>query len=247
MSVESPAIPRIQIAKKYTPADRVGGDFYTFVSQDFKTIYAKEKHKGIMEYFDRHHRYLGIAIGDVAGHGVSSALIMALSSGLLSELGRQYQSPGKILYYANKEISKYIDHAHITHVTAFYGVLNTETLEFCFASGGHPPAILIRPGSPPTLCHCKGPILGMFEIDSFEEKTIALKSQDRLILYTDGITETRNPDGELFDTHRLESFLKTHQSLPIGKLICELFDELDRYAKYQKAEDDRSIVVLEIE
>ena len=247
MSVESPDIPGFQISKKYTPADRVGGDFYMFVSQDFNNIYTQEKNKGILEYRDQQHRYLGVGIGDVAGHGVSSALVMALSSGLLSELGRQYQSPGKILYHANKEITKYIDHAHITHVTAFYGVLNTETLLFRYASAGHPAAILIRPGATPILCQAKGTILGMFDVDHYQENSIQLKRQDRLILYTDGITETKSPDGELFDTKRLETFLKDKQSLPIGKLISDLFEELDRYSQYQKATDDRSIVVIEIE
>ena len=70
---------------------------------------------------------------------------------------------------------------------------------------------------------------------------------DRLFLYTDGITETRNPKGDLFGEDRLVDFLSAHHSLPIGHLLNHLFDELDRFSNYQKAKDDRSMVIIEVE
>ena len=247
LSVESPAIPGIQIVKRCLPAERVGGDFYTFISQDFSTVTPKKKSEGIIEYYDTQHRYLGVVIGDVAGHGVSSALIMALSSGLLSELGRQAQSPAETLFQANHKLMRYMDATHITHVTAFYGILNTHTLEFKYACAGHPPAIHISKDSDPIECYGSGPIMGMFEVDAYKDYSIQLSSGDRLLCYTDGITETKAPSGELFGTQRLQSFLKAHSEQPIGHVVNQLFDSLDQYSQFQKAKDDRTVVLLEVE
>ena len=79
--VESPNIDGINIAKKCIPADNIGGDFYSFICKDFDQMSPEHPSPGIVKYIQNENKYLGIVIGDVAGHGVSSALIMALSSG----------------------------------------------------------------------------------------------------------------------------------------------------------------------
>ena len=83
-------------------------------------------------------------MGDVAGHGLASALIMALTSGLFSEIGKQLVFPKKTLIQTNLDLIRYTENSHITHVTAFYGVLDTKALKLVFSRAGHPPAILVR-------------------------------------------------------------------------------------------------------
>ena len=84
--VESPKIEGINIAKRCIPAENIGGDFYSFLSKDYDNMSAHQSTPGIVKYVQSENQYLGIVIGDVAGHGVSSALIMALSAGLFQKL-----------------------------------------------------------------------------------------------------------------------------------------------------------------
>ena len=83
--VESPEIEGVNIAKKCMPAD-IGGDFYSFVCKDFDQMSIMQRSPGIVKYIQNENQYLGIVIGDVAGHGVSSALIMALALAYFQKL-----------------------------------------------------------------------------------------------------------------------------------------------------------------
>ena len=187
LMVESPNIEGVNIAKKCIPADNIGGDFYSFISNDFDSMSPMERSPGIIKYVHNENKYLGIVIGDVAGHGVSSALIMALSAGLFSEIGKRYSSPKKILEAANLDLMRYIENSQVTHVTAFYGVLNISTLEFHYSRAGHPNTLLQRNNDPIIELDSKGSFLGMFDSLEFEENTVQLKET----VYT--FTQTESP------------------------------------------------------
>ena len=185
-------------------------------------------------------------IGDVAGHGVSSALIMALSAGLFTEIGRRYASPKRVLEEANKDLMRYIENSKVTHVTAFYGVLNVNTFEFHYCRAGHTNTLLQRDNQDMVELHSKGSFLGMFQDIEFEENSIQLQSGDCLYFYTDGITEAKGPNGDLFGNQRLKDSIQKHQSEPIGSRLHQIIDEVELYTQYQKATDDRSLVILEL-
>ena len=95
--VESPNIDGINIVKRCIPAENIGGDFFSFICKDHEQMAPHQSTPGIVKYVHSENQHLGIVIGDVAGHGVSSALIMALSAGLFSEIGKQHLSPKKVL------------------------------------------------------------------------------------------------------------------------------------------------------
>lgn len=244
--VESPEIEGVNIAKKCMPADNIGGDFYSFVCKDFDQMSAMQRSPGIVKYIQNENQYLGIVIGDVAGHGVSSALIMALSAGLFSEIGKRHPSPKQVLEAANKDIMRYIQNSQITHVTAFYGVLNVNTQEFTYCRAGHPSIILQRDNNDIVELEANGSFLGMFNDIEFEENTVQLVKGDRLFFYTDGITEAKGPDGDLFGSHRLVDHIKKLKQEPIGTVLHQIFDDVELYTQYQKATDDRSLVILEL-
>ncbi|MGA0241954.1 MAG: PP2C family protein-serine/threonine phosphatase [Candidatus Marinamargulisbacteria bacterium] len=246
LQVESPHILGVNIAKKCVPADNVGGDFYSFICRDFDEMTAMHRSPGIVKYVPHDHQYLGVVIGDVAGHGVSSALIMALSAGLFSEVGKRYPSPKNVLTAINKDIRRYIENSRVTHVTAFYGVLNTATHMFTYCRAGHPGIILQRADNELTELETDGTFLGMFNDVEFTEAQIQLKKGDRLFFYTDGITEAKGPNGQLFGTERLMEHIKLSQQHPIGTVLHHIFDTVDAYTQHQKSTDDRSLVVLEI-
>ncbi len=246
LMVESPSIEGINIAKKCIPADNIGGDFYSFICKDFEQMSAEHRSPGIVKYIQSESQYLGIVIGDVAGHGVSSALIMALSAGLFSEIGKRYSSPKKVLQAANCDLIRYIENSQVTHVTAFYGMLNINTYEFHYCKAGHPNTLLQRDSTTVMELESDGAFLGMFDDLEFVENTIQLEKGDRLYFYTDGITEAKGPNGDFFGQDRLIQSIQTFHHEPIGTVLHQLFDEVDLYTQYQKATDDRSLVILEL-
>ncbi len=244
--VQSPNIDGINIAKRCIPAENIGGDFFSFICKDHEQMTAHQSAPGIVKYVQSESQYLGVVIGDVAGHGVASALIMALSAGLFSEIGKRHSSPKKVLEEANKDLIRYIENSQITHVTAFYGVLNVNTLEFHYCRAGHPQILLQRNQNQIIELNTNGSFLGMFDNIEFEEDKIVLKRGDRLYFYTDGIPEAKGPNGDLFGYNRLKDSIIKYQDEPIGTVIHQLFDDVDLFTQYQKATDDRSLVILEL-
>ena len=91
----------------------------------------------------------------------------------------------------------------------------------------------------------QGTFLGMFDTIEFEVKLRTITKGDRLYFYTDGITEAKGPNGDLFGNHRLKSLVHKLKQEPIGTVLHQVFDEVDLYTQYQKATDDRSVVILE--
>ena len=171
---------------------------------------------------------------------------MALSSGLFSEIGKRHSSPKKVLEAANKDLMRYIENSQVTHVTAFYGVLNVNNYEFHYCRAGHPNTLLQRNSNEIIELISQGTFLGMFDTIEFEENSVQLQKGDRLYFYTDGITEAKGPNGDLFGNHRLKSLVHKLKQEPIGTVLHQVFDEVDLYTQYQKATDDRSVVILEL-
>ncbi|MFC1752884.1 PP2C family protein-serine/threonine phosphatase [Thermoproteota archaeon] len=246
LSVANPDISGITIAKRCVPAQSIGGDFYTFIKRDTQELSQKQKIPGVIEYIDTIETYLGIVIGDVAGHGVSSALVMALASGLFSEIAKNTKSPGQTLKSANDDLHHYIENSLISHVTAFYAVLNLRTKQLTYSKAGHPPALLLHKNSEIDELSCDGLFLGMFEHENYEEKIIQLESGDRLILYTDGLTEAANSDGDVFGLNRLKDEIKTLRQTNPEKTIDTLLSKINNYSGSAEIKDDQTIVVIDI-
>lgn len=144
LSIAPPKHPHLEIARKCNSADSVGGDFYFFVSQGFSELQEKPKRPGITSYIGVQDEYIGVAIGDVAGHGVSSALVMALSSGLISEIAHSERRPSAILAKANNHILKHIENSQVRYVTCAFATFFPAQRKMLLATAGHPPVFIIR-------------------------------------------------------------------------------------------------------
>ena len=239
LDIPTPDIPGIRIAKRCVPAKNIGGDFYTFITQDSGSFTTHSYHS------ENSQNFLSIAIGDVAGHGLSSALIMALSSGVFAEIGKQEFSPSKLLSQVNTAINRFIQASHISHVTAFYIVLNLKTKELAFAKAGHPAALLLRDQTIIEL-DSEGVFLGMFQDQDYDEKSIQLQSKDRIVLYTDGITEAKGITGEMYEEERLKEQLLRHAKQPIGQVLNAVYTDVEEFSQSEHSRDDQSMVILEI-
>jgi sigma-B regulation protein RsbU (phosphoserine phosphatase) len=247
LSVETPSIEGIDIAMACVAAENVGGDFYTFIQQEIASHATKAQSlPGVTEYVDTRTHNLGIAIGDVAGHGIASALVMALTSGILRELGSKLQSPAAIFQQANAIICRFIAHSEVPYVTAFYGVLNLESHRFVYSKAGHHPCILLRKNGALVTLETPGVFLGMFEDESYVENDIQLYAGDRLVFYTDGLLEVKNQEGEMLGTDGFISILQATYLLPAEDAKSAIFDQVSHFSMGAVMDDDQTLVILHI-
>ena len=248
ISYENPNLKNIKITKQCIPAESIGGDFYTFIDKVNYTSVQDEKEAlpGVIKYTQEQENYLGVAIGDVAGHGISSALVMALSAGLIDKIATQNNSAGNILTKANEDIRKFITNSRVSHLTCLFGFLNTDTLEFKYAKAGHHPALVLHKNKDITALEAEGVFLGMFEDEIYKEKKFQLHSGDRLILYTDGIVEANNIEGEIYGIARMKTLLKETADLAIEEVKDLLFKEAEVFSRGQEIKDDQTLIIIEV-
>ncbi|MFT5171582.1 MAG: sigma-B regulation protein RsbU (phosphoserine phosphatase), partial [Candidatus Marinamargulisbacteria bacterium] len=152
----------------------------------------------------------------------------------------------KTLSRANQDIRKYIHNSQISYVTAFYAAFNLDTNVLTYSKAGHLPALLHRKEGEIEELSAKGIFLGMFENETYEEKTCQLETGDRIVFYTDGITETQNVAGEFFGLDRLKRLMIEKKHLPINDVLDEIFDQVQLFASSTEAKDDQTVVILQI-
>jgi len=205
------------------PARQVGGDFYDVF------------------FLDEHH--IGVLIGDVADKGVPSAIFMARAHALIIAEADRATTPGEVLRMANKHITRLEKSTQF--VTALYGVLDTKTGEFSYARAGHEPPLLLDPrGEVHRIPHKPGMALGLWENIALDEYSLFLPRDSLLVMFTDGMTDCRNPKGEPFGLERIK-YTMAEQRAVTAQLSCDqLFDNLMIYQNGSKQDDDVTLVAV---
>lgn len=205
-------------------AKEVGGDFYDFF------------------FIDPTH--LGFVIGDVSGKGVPASIYMAVSRTMLKAIASQVHDPSECLSTVN---SMLIPESDITtFVTVFYGILNTETGVIQYCNGGHNlPYIIKKDGTVEQVENTGGLLLGKIEPIEFQSRRIQLQSGERLLLYTDGVTEAINERDEMYEEERLESYLRNHASDLEEKLLRGIIVDVLKFINKAQQSDDITLMVLE--
>ena len=130
-------------------------------------------------------------------------------------------------------------------VTFFYGVLDTRTGEIQFANAGHnPPYAFFADGTLRTLEDKGGPVLGLFPQLEYDMATARLAPGEGILVFTDGVTEARNPADEFFEEERLEAYLRAHASEPVEQLVSGLHKHLEDFASGAPQADDITALAL---
>lgn len=218
-----PVHAKFDFGGRILPARQVGGDFY--------------------DVFDLGDNKIGILIGDVADKGVPSAIFMARAHALIIAEADGAMSPGEVLRMANKHITRLEKSTQF--VTALYGVLDTETSEFVYARAGHePPLLLDEKGRVHRLPHQPGMALGLWENIVLDEYQLFLPKGSCLMMFTDGMTDCRNPKGEPFGLERIKDTLSSLKENSAQRGCDLLFDTLMKYQNGSKQDDDVTLVAI---
>lgn len=218
-----PQVKGFELAALSLPAREVGGDFYDFIpiSQD----------------------KLGIVIADVSGKGMPAALFMALSRTLVRANTAGKPTVSEAIRRANNLISQ--DAKSGMFVTLFYAVLDSKRKLLRYVNAGHNPPLLLKEAAGGViLLEAKGIALGVLDDIDLEERELELASNDVVIFYTDGVTESINEKEEQYGQDRLIAAIEKGIDLPVQDLIDKVKEEVTIFAQGQPQFDDLTLVAL---
>jgi sigma-B regulation protein RsbU (phosphoserine phosphatase) len=180
-----PIVPGFELAARGSSATEVGGDYYDFFWVDE----------------DR----LGIVVADVSGKGVPAALTVAMMRSVFRTQAKGNRDVRDVLARVNEFMGQ--DLRRDMFITCTYGILEISSRRFSWARAGHEPLIVAHPNAPSDVLSPDGFALGVIDSPTFEEmleiQTVELHSGDRLLIFTDGLTEAMNAKGEEFGMERI--------------------------------------------
>lgn len=231
-------IPGMRMSALCVPAREVGGDYY--------------------DYFRLSERKFGLLIADVSGKGTSAALYMAELKGLLLSLSQIHQSPRQLLIETNRLLSNHLDTR--SFITMTYAVVDLEARTMVFARAGHTPLVYMPAAAPAggartaEVLTPDGMVLGL-RVPNIEqlfphhltEHAIALSPGDVIVLYTDGISEAMNTDGDLFGEARLSGIIEDHGHLDVSELRERILREVEAFAGAADQNDDLTMIIMKVE
>jgi len=227
---KSPQIKWLDIAGKSIYCDETGGDYYDYV------------------YSDRiENNQIGVAIGDVAGHGISSALLMATVRSSLRQRASLPGSVASIMSDVNHQLVQDVEDSG-QFMTMFYLNLDETKRQACWVRAGHDPAIFYDPatGSFEELGG-SGIALGVDEKWNYKEYTKSDLNKGQIIfLSTDGIWEAFNQKDEMFGKERIYNNIRKNSSLSADEIIDIMIASLKSFQQGAQIEDDITMVVIKI-
>jgi sigma-B regulation protein RsbU (phosphoserine phosphatase) len=218
---EIPQLAGYEIASAWQSARVVGGDYFDVLSFE--------------------HGSLGICIADVAGKGMPAALLMSNLQAAVRGLASADISPADLCTRLNLLLCRNM--ANDRFITFFYGHLDGATGTLRYVNAGHnPPVVMHRDGTHERLTE-GGIVLGAFPNQSFQSGSVTLVSGDRLVLYTDGVTEAANEDDEEFGDARLIELLCEHREASAQRLQTQILASAAQFCA-NRWQDDATLLIL---
>ncbi|MBE8162428.1 MAG: SpoIIE family protein phosphatase [Bdellovibrionaceae bacterium] len=208
-----------------TPAKEIGGDFYDCFKID-----------------DDH---VAVIVADVSGKGVAAALFALITQTVLKGISASKGAlkASAVIEELNKQSCKNND--SFMFVTLFYGVLNTKTGKFTYVNAGHNPPFLVHTNAQVEELPLTGGIpLGLFADRNFLEKTIEIKPNETVFIYTDGVTESMNSHNEEFTEERLEKILSAQCGEDIKTMSAKVHQGVKDFAGSAPQFDDLTYLAL---
>jgi len=227
---QSGAIPRLDIAGKSVYCDETGGDYY-----DFLQICCRDSN------------HFGLAVGDVSGHGISAALLMASVRAFLRCRATQSGGVDEIITDVNRLVT--VDTGMTGHfMTLFYTQIDLSSNTLHWVRAGHDPGFLYDPATDRIEeLGGEGMALGVDEDCTYRQSARrGLTKGQILLIGTDGIWETRNENGQMFGKKRIAALMREHATSSSEELLQAVFVSLDAFRGAAKQEDDVTLAVVKI-
>jgi serine phosphatase RsbU (regulator of sigma subunit)/catechol 2,3-dioxygenase-like lactoylglutathione lyase family enzyme len=203
------------------PARSVGGDYYDFL--------------------DLGSRRLGLVLADIAGKGIGAALLMAnLQAALRSQCATAWEQPARFLRSVNQLL--YENTAEGDYATLFFAEYDDDTRKLRYSNCGHPPAFLLSGDGSLDRLGSTCTVVGLFENWECVMEERELTPGDAVLLYTDGVTEALNGEGEEFGEERLLEVMRQHRDLPLPELLAAVADQARRFSPHEQTDDITLIV-----
>ncbi|HEV7299460.1 MAG TPA: PP2C family protein-serine/threonine phosphatase [Tepidisphaeraceae bacterium] len=222
---ELPKLATLEIAAHYVTSRWAGGDYYDFFPIDA-------------------HR-CGILIADVSGHRTPAAVFMAVTHSL-AHTAPDPADPDAFLRHINRGLCRHYTRETGRFVTAFYGVYDDDARTITFANAGHPPPHVRRSSANVfELDGNSGIPLGILDDETYAVDTVHLCEGDLVVLYTDGVTETRNGADELFGTERLDVAMMQAESTP-PLMLAAVLGAMDAFRAGVTHMDDVTLLAARV-
>ena len=218
-----PSTPLFQCAAEYVPATKVGGDYY--------------------DLFEVGPDCYCVLVADVSGHGIAAALIMSMVKILIKSHANPV-SARKTLRKVNQVMTQDIRNENF--VTMFYALIDFKTHTLTYSSAGHNPVILIdRETRELKPLKAEGIFLGVFDDAMVKDNVLPFHSGQRLLLYTDGLTEAENVTGQMYSFERLCDLVKNTVRLPAEEIRLEVIKDFKTHIGAEPVEDDVTLLILD--
>jgi phosphoserine phosphatase RsbU/P len=209
-----------EVAGTTVPCRAIGGDFF--------------------DYLEVGANGLGFALGDVSGKGAPAALLTAAVQGMFTVESTEKAGPAEGLSSINLGLKR--RNVESKFVTMFYGVLDGDG-RLTYSNGGHNAPVLVRPGGSSRL-ETGGMILGMFDFATYDQETLALAPGDTLVVFSDGISEAQNPEGEEYGDDRLIQCLEANRQVSTAAMRDALIASVRTFARGANQGDDMTVIVI---
>jgi phosphoserine phosphatase RsbU/P len=216
-----PHLPGFSLASAWQPAHDVSGDYLAA----FKLTGSRA----------------AMCVADVAGKGFPAALLMSNMQAALQSLASENMAPSELcarlnrIMCGNTPLRKF--------VTCFYGDLDVSNRKLTFTNAGHNPPMLMRPNGECVRLDDGGPVIGAFSQSSYIQREIQLREGDKLLLFTDGVTEARDASGEEFGEHRLQECLRSYRGKNAAELRTRILNDVTEFCAGD-FEDDATLMVV---
>ena len=222
----SPSIPGYDIAGASFPAEAAGGDYY--------------------DYLQMQNNEIGLVVGDVTGHGMGPALLMAETRAYIRIVALNRLDVGKILTRANVALSE--DIGDERYVTMFLCRLDAEKKTLSYSSAGHPPALVIgKDGEVRQKLKRTGIPLGMQPDTEYKQVAdVPLESGDIVVLLTDGAEEAMDEDGQFLGLGGVARIVNEHRDKPAEEIVQIIYREVKDFSEDPKDLDDVTAIVIKV-
>jgi serine phosphatase RsbU (regulator of sigma subunit) len=218
---EIPQAPGVQIAGVWLPARIVGGDYYDVLK------FGPDK--------------VAVCIGDVVGKGLPAAMLMSNLQAQVKVYASEVTMPGVLCEQVNRLTANHIGVGKF--ITFFYALLDSVSRQLSYTNAGHSAPILVRRNGEVRRLTEGGPLLGVFPDATYTEARITLAPGDRLVLFTDGVTEVQDANGTEFEEERLIQLLTAHRELDAQLLQEKIIEAITTFSDGE-FHDDVTLLLL---